>query len=378
MSTRVLTAALVTAAMITGATTPAEAIAGLRHARLLGEQVLPKDLTVDGTPVGGLSGLDRDPWTGEWLLLSDDRSARGPARFYRARLQLDARGLHDVRVTGVTPLLRPDGTPYPPGAPDGPDPEALRIDPADRTFYWTSEGERAAPTLLDPFVRQATRDGAHVRELSVPPHLRMSTEERGPRRNATLEGLALSSDGRQLLAAMEGPLHQDGAEPTAEHGALVRFTFLDKRSGRPGRQVAYPVEPVFSDAGPGNNGVVEVLAVDRHHYLAMERAYVRGVGNRVRIYEFDVRGASNTLHRDRLDEAVRPVRKRLLVDLAKLPLYKVDNLEGMAWGPWLPTGERSLVLISDDNFNPAQVTQVVALAVRCGGGAEAGGTRALS
>ncbi len=32
----------------------------------------------------------------------------------------------------------------------------------------------------------------------------------------------------------------------------------------------------------------------------------------------------------------------------------------MAWGPRLPNGRRSLVVVSDDNFNPSQVTQFAA------------------
>jgi 3-phytase len=45
----------------------------------------------------------------------------------------------------------------------------------------------------------------------------------------------------------------------------------------------------------------------------------------------------------------------------------------MTWGPDLPTGERSLVLVADDNFaarpipGVAQVSQVIALAIADGG-----------
>jgi hypothetical protein len=40
-----------------------------------------------------------------------------------------------------------------------------------------------------------------------------------------------------------------------------------------------------------------------------------------------------------------------------------DNLEGMAWGPTLPDGRALLIVISDNNFNPDQTTQFIALAV---------------
>jgi hypothetical protein len=45
-------------------------------------------------------------------------------------------------------------------------------------------------------------------------------------------------------------------------------------------------------------------------------------------------------------------------------LSRVDNVEGMTWGPPLRSGERSLVFVSDNNFSASQVTQFIALAVR--------------
>jgi hypothetical protein len=42
--------------------------------------------------------------------------------------------------------------------------------------------------------------------------------------------------------------------------------------------------------------------------------------------------------------------------LSTLGIY-LDNLEGMALGPRLPDGSRSLLVVSDDNFKEAQMTQ---------------------
>jgi hypothetical protein len=45
----------------------------------------------------------------------------------------------------------------------------------------------------------------------------------------------------------------------------------------------------------------------------------------------------------------------------------LDNLESMAWGaplPGLPQQERVIVFVSDDNFNPAQATQFIAVRYR--------------
>jgi hypothetical protein len=40
-----------------------------------------------------------------------------------------------------------------------------------------------------------------------------------------------------------------------------------------------------------------------------------------------------------------------------------DNLEGMAFGPLLPDGRLPLILVSDNNFDTAAVTQFIVLAV---------------
>ena len=55
-----------------------------------------------------------------------------------------------------------------------------------------------------------------------------------------------------------------------------------------------------------------------------------------------------------------PMAKRLVADFSQLGLQRLDNTEAMAWGPVLANGNRTLVCLSDDNFNPAQVTQFVA------------------
>jgi hypothetical protein len=95
--------------------------------------------------------------------------------------------------------------------------------------------------------------------------------------------------------------------------------------------------------------------------LVLERAYIAGVGNSLRLYEVDTRDGSDTLDAARLvPGGFRPMAKRLVADFAQLGLSRLDNTEAMARGPALRNGNRTLVCLSDDNFNPAQVTQFVA------------------
>lgn len=360
------------AAVLAMAAAPAACAAPARPAppdgvRLLGERTLPWATTFQGTAVGGLSGLDHDPRTGQWVFVSDDRSEQDPARFYTADVEIRPDGLGAWTLTGTHPFRRPDGATYPPiSAGDGTtvDPEEIRFDPWSHDVWWTSEGERD-PQRIDPSIRSAAPDGSFRAELPLPPNLAHRPDS-GPRRNESLESLAFAAGGSLVVDAVESALLQDGDPPTTGHGALSRITVQD-RGGRVLSQHAYPVDPVFaeSDGEPGDNGIASLLAAGDDRYLVLERAYVEGVGNSVRIYEADLRGSDDVQDVPSLRDApVRPVHKRLLADLSSFELGTVDNVEGLTWGPRLPTGERTLALVSDNNFSPTQTTQLIVLALK--------------
>ncbi|MEU7767617.1 esterase-like activity of phytase family protein [Nocardia sp. NPDC049190] len=331
--------------------------------RLLGEQVIEHNLDFAGTTVGGLSGIDYQERTGEYVLISDDRSTRNPARYYTAHIGVGEHGVGPVTFTGTHSLRTATGDTY---APNSVDPEEIRVDPWTGDYYWTQEGERTDTVRADPSVRIARPDGAFAGDLPIPGNERMQPNS-GPRQNMVLEGATFAAGGMLLLTSMEGPLLQDGPAATATSGAPVRIT-VQARSGPLLAQYVYPMEPVFTESRPdpglGMNGIASLLAVDPldpTKLLVLERAYVPGVGNKIRIYEADLATATNVL--DVPISGARPVSKRLLVDLADVGLSRIDIVEGMTWGPRLPSGARTLVLVSDNNFAEEQITQVFALAV---------------
>lgn len=344
---------------------PSAPVAG--RLRLIGEATLPHRLAFQGAPVGGLSALDFDAATGVWYALSDDRSDFAPARLYTLRLPLDAQGLGTPELLDMVTLRQPGGLPYPSRRQGGEvaDPEGLRFVPRRRTLLWTSEGDGRLE--LDPFLHEISLDGQHLRAFSLPGHLRMqATADTGPRDNLTLEGLALTPDGHRVWVAMEAALRQDGPVPAVgQPGGPCRFTALAMDSGRALLQRAYVPDPIpRAPLVPGtfaDNGVSEVLMVDNHRMLVLERAYMTGVGNSLRLYQVDTRDGSNTLDQPQLlPGQYQPMPKTLVADFSQLGLQRLDNTEGMAWGPVLPNGHRTLVCVSDDNFNPMQVTQFVA------------------
>lgn len=330
------------------------ALLGLALAlKLLASFEVPQGLAVDGAPFGGISGLDYDRCTGEWLMISDDRSDKAPARVFVGRL--DARGL---TVTRQVPLRREDGSTFPSTAsPTGErvDAETLRIDPRGGDLLWTTEGDAARG--FDPAVRWVDRQGAA--KGAVPTPFRFS---HGARPNLTFEGLSFSPEGRWLWLSMEAPLAQDGPVSSVAEGGLTRLTRLD-RQGKVAAQYAYRLDPI--QAAPvrrGDNGISEILALDDHRLLVLERSGVEGAAGRFayhcRLYVVDVRGAPDVAGRERLDDSVRPLRKKLLLNFDRLANVPTSNLEAMAFGP-SRDGRRTLVLMSDDNFDPAAPTHVL-------------------
>lgn len=334
----------------------------------LGEQRVSNDLMVGETLVGGLSGIDYNPATGEWAIITDDRGANGPVRFYTAELDLGEDGFTGVEITGETALLAADGEPYETGE-EGtlvPDPETIRFDPLHAgELWWAGEGDSAMG--MDPQIVHVDASGAQIGSIEVPEMFRADPfEESGARTNHGFEGLTFSADGQTLWVAMETALIQDGPIATVEHGATSRLTQFD-RDGNVLAQYVYELDPIQAvPTGEGaDNGVSEILAIDETRFLVLERSGVSTAAGPwdlyIRIYVIDISGATDASGLDSLDGAeYTPVNKELVLNLADTDLGYIDNIEGMAWGPVLENGNATLVLISDNNFNPeTQVTQVL-------------------
>ncbi len=345
--------------------------------RYLGRQIVPTGTQAFGTTVGGLSGIDYDPVSNTYWVLSDDRSQRQPARFYNLSLDLSgfnkdpSPGMTGVTFHSVTFLMQPDGTPFPKKEADPAhtvDPESIRLHQPTGGLYWTSEGDMSVPVA--PFVREMKTDGRAVRELNLLAKYKprsASDKTRGVRDNLSLESLAFSIDGTRLYTAPENALYQDGPKASSGGVSMVRVAVFDVATGQPEAEFAYPVEPVASKPVPAGssatNGLSEMLAVDEGSFIMVERAYSPPGGVKVRLYLAGLDGATDVSGRSSLKEGgYTPMTKRLLLDLGTLGISP-DNIEGMTFGKPLKNGHRTLILVSDNNFNFFQVTQFLAFEV---------------
>jgi hypothetical protein len=304
-------------------------------------------LVYDGAELGGLSDLAWDARSGSWAA-SVDNHGTDPARIWFFR------NLSDPVVTRAPLVLKkPDGTPY-----DGTDSdnEGLAVLP-NGDFLVSSETE--------PSIRIYGRDGVQISVLPVPARFAVAgtTPAGQATNNATLEGLTISPNGLQIVAAMEGALSGD-TDPT-----LHRFLVYDAdRHGgwRLTRQIAYR-----TDAG---NRIPEVAAYGRDSLVVEEAAFSATAGNSVELYA--VTGLSRAAEVSSVANlaAANPrvvVAKKLVANLVGCPTLGapsretqtnplLDNYEGMAI-TFGGTGLAGISLISDDNFSATQFTRVLNL-----------------
>jgi hypothetical protein len=313
--------------------------------------------TFEGTSVGGLSGLTYDQRRKVYYSVVDNGpTASSPARFYTLRLPLKGEQLGTPQILDVTTLKDAAGQPF----------TGANFDGEGITF--TRRGELLISSETEPSIRRFALDGSLLEELPVPQKFLVAPEGEA-QRNQTFESLSLSPNNRSLFTAVEGPLASDGK--TEDGSNRIRILRYEDR-GPGGFQAA---EEFFYLTETGQ-GVVEIVALSEDELLVLERGFVAGEGNTVRIFRVSLDGAEDVSDEPSLaDPGLEPLEKELLVDLADCPPSGatspgtqenplLDNFEALTLGPRLPGGRQSLLLVSDDNFSSGQVTRVVALGTR--------------
>ncbi|WP_165354545.1 esterase-like activity of phytase family protein [Tropicimonas sp. IMCC6043] len=328
--------------------------------RFLGAAEIATGTRFEGTEIGGLSGL---AWRGgdAWLAISDD-GADPRVYDFTLTLQEERLGAGSIRIDAVRRLTPAGGGRFKPPL----DPEAIALGPggwiyvADEGYTWKGHPSQ---------VRIFNGDFASRGSLAPPPKIRPDgfrndLGSRGVRRKFGFESIAITPDGRRLFTAVEQALLQDGPAVGPAIGSRTRLFSYDLESGAAGPEYAYPLAPV-----PGMlplplaqeaAGLVGLLALDNAGgFLALERSFTLSTGFSVRLFRVDTAGATDVSGDFVLPEDAIPVRKRELLDLANLGI-ELDNMEGMALGPELATGERLLLLVSDNNFRARQRTLFLA------------------
>jgi hypothetical protein len=346
--------------------------------------------------VGGLSGCVNPAGDGRILAVSDNR--RDPAL---VELEVRPGPPFEVIPGRITPLETGRATPGmdddagglpqdPPAASAPAAPAARRPPMLDAEAVVVLDAGRLAVASegngygVPPGLFTYDRDGRFLGAIPSPLAGRPGTRPGLPgglRDNGAFEGLTRLPDGR-LLVALEAPLEGDGPVAGAGTAAWPRIFELhpDARTWRPGREFAYRHDAVAADgvyrAATITAGISDILALDNRRLLVLERAFLVTLGlpprsdNRIRIVQADLGTGQDVSGVPSLPGArVAPLDAHLVLDLDELrdrlppELRRLENFEAMCPGPPLPDGRPSLLLVSDDNFNPGQRTAFLLLAV---------------
>ena len=330
----------------------------------LGLVTFPTGTEFAGTEVGGLSGIAYDAHRGVYYALSDERT---DSRYYTVHIDLSDGSLDpgDVTFQGVTFLSNKNRSSFAPGSLD---PEDIDL-PRPGFLYISSEGDAGATPLIDPFVNRFNLTGKLTRELPVPDKfLPDPVNNTGIRDNLAFESLTSTPDRHLLYTATENALLQDGPAASLTESSPSRVLQYDLDSKRPLAEYVYMVSPIPQAPVPAgsyaDNGLPDLQALDNcGTFLALERSYASGVGNTIRLFETTTRGATDVSNLFALSQPYDPMPKTLVADLEQDLGVVPDNVEGMIFGPVLPDGRITLILVSDNNFSDSQITQFIALAV---------------
>jgi hypothetical protein len=275
---------------------------------------------------------------------------------------------------------------------------AFSTNPNVENHRLDSEGIRVAPDgtvwISDeygPYILHFDQQGHEIGSLPLPAGFQIANpgptatfeaanNTTGRTTNRGMEGLAISPDGKTLVAMMQSSLTQDQGLNGSNDRVLVYD--LTNPTAAP-KQYDYVLD---SKATP----ISELLAVNNHQFLVDERDGVAGTAGIKKLYEFDLNqptaptdlttsaypGTTATNGIPTLGVApagVVPLQKTLFADIGSilntastggLPVFSnvdgtnglPDKIEGYAWGPDLPNGDHLLLATNDNDFAQAHVT----------------------
>ena len=259
----------------------------------------------------------------------------------------------------------------------------LRLDPEGIAVSAT--GTLFVSDEYGPNIFEFDRQGNIARRVALPskflianpsadPNQELLGNAAGRQANRGMEGLAISPDGGTLFGIMQNALLQDNAlTPGTTDRASVntRILVLDLASGAT-KEYVYVL-----DAFNRGQGVSEILAINDHEFLVVERDNRSNLQTppqaptRKKIYKIDLTGATDvsgtTLPAGPLPAGITPVTKGPFIDLLD-PAFNLaptiaEKIEGLAWGPDLPDGRHVLYVLSDNDLNSTIASQIYAFAI---------------
>lgn len=341
-------------------------------------------VSVNDGRLGFFSDLYYDAVRDEWYALSD----RGPGggtleydvRVHRFTLDVNS---HTGEISnfqiGRTVVLRKGAQALSGFAPKVAGPLGLAFDPEGIVVHPLT-GHLIVSDEYGPSVYEFTRWGQLLRAYRTPPtllprnaatglvnHASDIGNDAGKRTNRGFEGLAITPDGRFVLAMLQSATLDEGGS----NGVVNRIVKFSALTGRPVAQYAYRME-----GSSQGRGISALVALNATQLLVLERNN-RGLGvdatlanPNKKVYRIDLAGATDVTALDLDDPAAvyTPVGKESLApwldlaapavlahpSLAALNGVSPEKWEGLAIGPRLADGSYLVLAGTDNDYSVTQ------------------------
>jgi hypothetical protein len=245
------------------------------------------------------------------------------------------------------------------------DPEGARVSLDRRSLFVADEygpviyrfslasGRRTAVYELPEYYAVAKQDPVGRTETRA--------NTRGRVANRSMEGLAITPDGRTLAGLMQNPLIQDGGV-----GALPARILTVDLASQARHEYVYRLED-------GDNLLSEMVAVNERQFLVVERDGLEGAKAAFkRLYLADLAGATDVAGQETLPrEGVQAVKKTLFLDLLDPRLGLAGRsfpprIEGLAFGPDVVVAGRrrhTLYVTSDNDYEGDEPSEILVFAL---------------
>ena len=340
----------------------------VQNATFIGQQTIPNNAPVAGNPPTTLNGLSGLTYAGnDTYYAISDNAATGDAKFHTLTIKIQDNNLQITPVS-TTYLKTELGAGISAQALDN---EGVALT-KDGKVWISSEGYITRNPVVNPSINQfSVKTGQQLMSLPIDAKFKATFDANGNQitgiqSNRGFEGLAITPDQRYLAAMTESALITDGNQKLLKNtltnpdefkrSRLVRYDLKTQTN----QEFLYNADTIpINIFAPGLTAVSEILALDStgNRYLALERTYIQSSPSvfSAKLYEFDLKGATDIQTKNAGSTGIIPAQKQLVFDFASLKT-KMPNLEGMTWGPILPNGQRSLILMSDNNYSPSSPT----------------------
>ena len=323
------------------------------------------------TEIGGLSGITFDKQQNKILAVSDDKSWVNEARFYEFDISLSQKAFNII-PSKVVKLKKMDSKFF---QKDEADFEGISLYKGN--ILISSEGFRNQASPTSSHLYQFSRDGVLQKFITVPEKFQVPSKDflnsSGTRDNKGFETLSTALDGKTTMLAAEDALLQDGEIASLTNASTTRIIIY--KNLIPVSEVAYTLEKLENSSDTttidlSDNGLVDIAALDDKNFYALERMWISGINkNIIRIYKCKITTKTTNVSKLKSlkSQSFKAVEKVLVADLEDfvdlITLKKLDNIEGISFGPKLTSGAQTLILVSDNNFNPKQRTLFLAFEI---------------